>query len=94
MSLYEKNRIIVDNLAIDIDLTNLQSWNPNNGIVLYSKSKWNNTIVCDAILPDFGLTAFDNGRVSNINESLTIDQSDDKFEMHRIGYNTSTGEFV
>lgn len=91
MSLYEKNRIIVDNLAIDIDLSNSQSWNPNNGIVLYSKAKWNNTIVFDAILPDFGLTAFDNGRVSDINQSLTIIQSDDKFEMHRIGYNTPTG---
>lgn len=91
MSLYVNNKIVMDNLAINIDLTSLESWNPNNGMILYSKSKWNNTIVCDAILPDFGLTAFDNGRVDDMNATLTLNQNDDMFKMFRIGYNTPTG---
>ncbi len=90
MSLHKSNKIITDNLAIDIDATNSISWNLNNAMILSSKTRWNNTIVCDAILPDFGLTAFDNGRTDSMDSSLTLSQYD-SFKLHRIGYNTPTG---
>ena len=90
MSLHKSNKIITDNLAIDIDINNSISWNLNNTMVLSSKTNWNNTIVCDALLPDFGLTAFDNGRTDDMNSSLTLSQND-VFKMYRVGYNTPTG---
>jgi len=83
--------IITNNLAIHIDISNINSWNLNSGLTLISLTKWKNAISDDIILYDFGLTAFDNGRVENMYDSLTLTQNDNKLNLHRVGYNDDVG---
>jgi len=85
------NTIITDNLAIHIDITQIKSWNLNSGLTLVSLTKWNNAITDDLELFDFGLTAFDNGRVDNMTNSLLLNQNDNKMTLFRVGYNNESG---
>ena len=83
--------IIVDNLAIHIDLTNMWSWNLNTGLSVNSLTKWNNATLSDVNLVDFGLTAFDNGRMNSMNSGITLTQNDNKLILNRIGFNNISG---
>jgi len=85
------NTIITDNLAVHIDLTSLKSWNLNTGYTSVSLNKWAGAVSDNIFLYDFGLTAFDNGRVDHMHDTLTITPSDNKVTLYRIGYNNSTG---
>jgi len=88
MNLNCLSNIITDNLAIHIDLTNINSWiNFNTGLTAFSLTKWNNAISDNITLIDFGLTGFDNGRTNLMWSGITITLNDTKFSMHRIGYN-------
>jgi len=85
------NGIIKQGLAIHIDLTNSKSWNLNNDFTSISLSQWGNAKSDNIFLYDFGLTAFDNGRVSNMYDTLTLTPNDTKLKLYRVGYNTATG---
>jgi hypothetical protein len=90
--LYEMNLecikgIITDNLAIQIDLTQLKSWNLNTGFTAFSLTKWAGAISDNINLIDFGLTEFDNGRTNIIWSGITLRPADTLFSMYRIGYN-------
>lgn len=85
------NTIITDNLAVHIDLTNINSWNLNSGFTSVSLTKWNKAISDNIFLYDFGLTGFDNGRVKKMYDTLTILPTDTKLTLYRVGYNTATG---
>lgn len=85
------NTIITDNLAVHIDLTNYKSWNLNTGFTSISLSKWNKAISDNIFLYDFGLTAYDNGRVNKMYDTLTINPTDTKLTLYRVGYNNATG---
>jgi hypothetical protein len=85
------NTIITDNLAVHIDLTDIKSWNLNTGFTSVSLTKWNKAITDNVFLYDFGLTAFDNGRVNEMTDTLTILPSDNKVTLYRVGYNNATG---
>ncbi len=91
MNLNCLNTIITDNLAIHIDISKLNSWNLNNQLTLTSLTKWNNAYSDDLSLLDFGLTAFDNGRVNSMNSSLSITRNDTYLMLYRIGYNNNSG---
>lgn len=91
MSLNCLNTIITDRLAINIDVTKLGSWNLNTGLTINSLTKWNNSISDDLTLVDYGLTAFDNGRASSLNDGIVITQNDNKLSLHRIGFNNNSG---
>jgi len=91
MNLNCLNNIITDNLAIHIDLTNLNSWNLNSGLTVNSLTKWKNATVDDLKLFDFGLTAFDNGRINKLYSGLTLTQDNNKLALYRIGFNNSSG---
>lgn len=96
MNLECKNNIITSDLAINIDLTNLNSWDLNTGLTSFSLNKWSNAITDNINLYDFGLTNFDNGKTTEMWNGITISSDDNLFSMNRIGYNTvinpSTGE--
>ena len=79
--------IIKKNLVLDIDISNISSWDGNWEYVLYSKEKWSEAISDDIVLSDFGLTAYDNGRVNSMNECLYIDKTDKIFKLYRVGTN-------
>ena len=87
MNLQCLNDIITNNLAIQIDLTQLKSWDLNSGFTCISLSKWNNAISDNINLIDFGLTSFDNGRNNIMWSGITITPNDTKFTMYRVGYN-------
>jgi len=84
--------IITNNLAVHIDISDDSSWNLNSGYTVVSLSKWKHAISDDTVLPDFGLTAYDNGRVDDINSSYQLSATDTKLKLYRVGANTgSTG---
>ena len=90
------NDIITDNLAIQIDLTELDSWDLNTGLTAYSLTKWSGAQSDNLNLIDFGLTEFDNGRTNEMWSGITLTPSDTLFSMYRVGYNVvqnpTTGE--
>jgi hypothetical protein len=85
------NTIIPDNLAAYIDLTSLKSWDLNTGFTSVSLTKWSGGFSSDIFLYDFGLTGFDNGRVTGMTNSLTLTPKDNKLKLYRVGYNNATG---
>jgi hypothetical protein len=87
MSLECLNDIITQNLAIQIDLTNLKSWDLNTGLTALSLTKWSGAITDNINLHDFGLTEFDNGRTNIMWSGITLTPKDNLFSMYRIGYN-------
>ena len=79
--------IITDNLAIQIDLTQLKSWDLNTGLTAISLTKWAGAVSDNINLIDFGLTEFDNGRTNIMWSGITLTPSDTLFSMYRIGEN-------
>ncbi len=96
MNLQCLNTIITDNLAIHIDLTNINSWNLNTGLTSVSLTKWSGAVVDNINLADFGLTEFDNGRTDIMWSGITLTPINNKFTMYRVGenivQNPTTGE--
>ncbi len=85
------NTIITDDLAMHIDLSNIKSWNLNTGFTSVSLTKWKEAISDNISLYDFGLTAYDNGRVDKMYDDLTLTSSDNKVTLYRVGFNNETG---
>lgn len=87
MNLECLNGIITDNLAIQIDLTQLRSWDLNTGFTSFSLTKWTGAVSDNINLYDFGLTEFDNGRTNIMWSGITLTPADTLFSMYRVGYN-------
>jgi hypothetical protein len=88
MNLECLNTIITNNLAIHIDLTDIDSWvNWNTGLTAFSLTKWSGAISDNLNLIDFGLTGFDNGRTNIMWSGITTIPSDTLFSMYKVGYN-------
>lgn len=85
------NDIISDRLAINIDASDINSWNLNTGFTSISLTKWSNAKSDNINLNDFGLTAYDNGRVNDILDDLTLTPNDVLMTLYRVGYNDATG---
>lgn len=91
MSLECLNNVVLNNLSINIDISNINSWNLNSDLNVISLNKWSNAIVDDLLLNDYGLTAYDNAFVNRLDGILNISQDDDRVTLNRIGFNVSTG---
>ena len=85
------NDIISDRLAIHIDASDINSWNLNSGFTSISLNKWSGAKSDNIYLYDFGLTAYDNGRVDDMKADLTLTPDDVKLNLYRVGYNNATG---
>jgi hypothetical protein len=81
------NDIITDDLAIHIDLTDLNSWDLNTGLTSFSLTKWLGAKSDNLNLYDFGLTGFDNGRTDEMWNGIMFTPQDTLFSMYRVGYN-------
>lgn len=96
MNLECLDTIITDNLAIHIDLTDIESWNLNTGFTSFSITKWSGAVSDNINLMDFGLTEFDNGRTNIMWDGITLTPQDNMLSMYRVGYNDiqnpTTGE--
>ena len=86
--------LLLDNLVVQIDLTNFNSWNLNNNLVINSINKWDSAISDDLNLPDFGLTAFDNGRIDSMLSGLTLTKNDIYLNLYRVGAYSETGNAI
>ena len=86
--------LLLDNLVVQIDLTNFNSWNLNNNLVINSINKWDSAISDDLNLPDFGLTAFDNGRIDSMLSGLTLTKNDIYLNLYRVGAYSETGNTI
>ena len=91
MNLKCLNDIITNRLAIHIDASDPNSWDLNSGFTSISLTKWANAKSDNINLIDFGLTAYDNGRVDNMLSGLTSTPNDTLLKLYRVGYNNATG---
>jgi len=87
MNLECLNDIITSNLAVHIDLTDLESWDLNTGLTSFSLTKWSGAVTDNINLQDFGLTAFDNGRMNTMWDGMELTPNDNVLSMYRVGYN-------
>lgn len=83
--------IIQDGLAIHIDISDEKSWNLNTGFTSVSLNQWSGAYSDNLNLYDFGLTAYDNGRVDDKITTLNLDPQELKVTLYRVGYNNATG---
>lgn len=81
------NDIITNDLAIDIDISNLKSWDLNNDHILNSLTKWFNAYSDNIELKDWGLTAFDVGRTNEMWGEINLTPNNIYFNLHKVGYN-------
>lgn len=87
--------IILDDLVIQIDLSDSRSWNLNTGLTGTSISRWSGAYSDNIFLYDFGLTEFDNGRANKLYKGLQLRPTDTKFQVYPVSYNTATaGPFL
>ena len=93
MNLECLNDIITDGLAIHIDISDIDSWNLNTGFTSISLSQWSGAISDNINLYDFGLTAYDNGRVDRMYDQLVLTPQELKLTLYRVGYNTGDTAF-
>jgi len=89
MNLECLNTIITDGLGIHIDISDTDSWDLNTGFTSVSLSQWSGAISDNINLYDFGLTAYDNGRVDRMYSGLTLTPDDLNVTLYRVGYNDS-----
>ena len=93
MNLNCLNTIVQDNLIVNIDLSSDESLLSGNSAI--SLSKWINAFSSDIILPDYGLTMYDNGATDNMNDGFELTSNDLYFYMNPVGYNTgNTGNTI
>lgn len=85
------NSIILENLAIHIDLSDSNSWNLNTGYTSLSLTKWEDAISSDLSLLDFGLTGYDNAFLNSMLSGFTLTAIDNKFTLYRVGANDASG---
>lgn len=88
------NNDLINNLGVNVDIGNNNSWDSQNGFVLKSVNNLNSVKVGDLNLLDYGLTAIDNGSTSSIDDILTIDPFDNLLILNRVGYYSLTGNTV
>ena len=80
-----------EDLVVNIDLSNLESWDLNESFIVKSLTSWKKSKSDNLLLPDFGLTAYDNGRVSDMEECLELSKNDKSLTLYRIGENDEVG---
>ncbi|MFA5528684.1 MAG: hypothetical protein WC996_08745, partial [Peptostreptococcales bacterium] len=76
---------------MNIDLSDLKSWDLNDSFIVKSLTSWEKSKSDNLLLPDFGLTAYDNGRVSDVEECLELSKDDKSLTLYRIGENDEVG---
>lgn len=81
------NDVITNNLAINVDLTNIESWDLNPNYDVNSIAKWGTLKSKEIYLDDFGLTSFDNGQTNKMWGDSNLTTKDNLFKMYRVGYN-------
>lgn len=82
--------VISDNLILEIDLNDINSWDLNSGLTVSSIVKWKDSVNNKDLLLDYGLTAFDNGGTNNMLDQLQLTSKYDYLKLQPVRYNTVT----
>lgn len=80
-----------ENLAINIDLTSVKSFDSNNLDDMISINKWSGSKTSDVQLDDYGLTMYDNGFTNNMMDCKLLLASNNKLQLKRARYNDLSG---
>lgn len=80
-----KKETIKDSLMVDIDISNINSWNLNTDFDIVSLEGWNGSKVKSNKYIDYGLTAIDYGLTDSLESTHTIDINHTKLTFKRIG---------
>lgn len=75
MGFYCNNEYIKDDLAINIDISNIKSWDLNSGLTVNSINRYIDYELNDDKLLDYGLTQYDVGQVNNMYEDYIINNN-------------------
>ena len=75
-----------ENLAINIDLTSIKSFNSNNLDDMISINKWSGSKTSDVQLDDYGLTMYDNSFTNNMMDCKLLLASNNKLQLKRAKY--------
>jgi len=79
--------LVNNGLLVNIDVSNINSWDLNTGLTINSVSKWKYAKVGDDNILDYGLTAFDFGYTDRMSNSVNVNNFNDKLTLRRVGYN-------
>jgi hypothetical protein len=88
------NNDLINNLGVNVDISDINSWNSQNGFVLKSINNLSSVTVSDLNLLDYGLTAIDNGSASSMEDILVLDPFDNLLILNRVGYYSLTGNTI
>lgn len=80
-----------ENLAINIDLTSVKSFDSNNLDDMISINKWSGSKTSDVQLDDYGLTIYDNGITNDMMSCKSLLASNNKLQLKRARYNDLSG---
>jgi len=91
----KKNNKTKKGLLFEFDLSKYSTLNSSNYInnegALLIESKWFNNVSDDINLIDYGLTMYDNGRTSSMEECYTLYKNDNHIKLYPVGQNDYTG---
>ena len=83
-----KNSLVLDGLSTYIDISNPLSWDLNPEFKVKSLYRWKQAVSSKTTLQDFGLTMFDYGLCSSMEETKDLTVLDDSYlTLDRVGYN-------
>jgi len=88
------NQIIKDDLVIYFDISDIKSYDLNTSYTVQSLNSWKNNTTSVFNLPDFGLTAVDNGRTDKLTDDFSFDIFDKNLKLYRVGKNDSSGTTI
>lgn len=84
MSEFCNDGIIKDELILNIDISDSESWDLNNDLILNNLARWEKQKTSDLNLIDYGLTMYDVAFVNHLHDCYFI-SSDDKLSFKRVG---------
>lgn len=83
--------ILSDNLLFNFDISKVKSYNGNTGLTINSLLSWNDAIIKNEIIQDFGLTMYDVGRCNTLTGFTETNNFEKYFKLYPITYNDSSG---
>lgn len=85
------SNIIKDGLIGYWDISNIKSWNGNLDLDVINLASWDYYKIKEIELNDYGLTQYDIGFATSLTGTSTIEISDYKLPLKRIGENNASG---
>lgn len=87
----KKNVLTNKGLILNVDISNEYIWDQNTDFSLSGVTKYDEGISDDITLVDYGLTMYDNGVASTMEDCYNLNSNDKTFKLNRIGEKNSTG---